>query len=164
MLNPDGVFNGNNRMDSLGQNLNRFYHLPDREKQPSCFAVKSLVESCRKQLYAFFDLHGHANKKSCFLYGNSIPLARLQAESLLYAKLLSMECDEIDFNMCNFTKKHMSSKGNLPTYSDKSDELTKEGCARVVIHKWSGSPYCYTLETGLFKNIKIDDKGIERYS
>jgi murein tripeptide amidase MpaA len=43
ILNPDGVFNGNNRMDALGQNLNRFYHLPDKEKQPSCFAVKSLV-------------------------------------------------------------------------------------------------------------------------
>ena len=43
MLNPDGVSNGHNRMDSLGQNLNRFYHLPDIEKQPSCFAVKSLV-------------------------------------------------------------------------------------------------------------------------
>jgi len=28
MLNPDGVFNGNNRMDALGQNLNRFYLLP----------------------------------------------------------------------------------------------------------------------------------------
>jgi murein tripeptide amidase MpaA len=30
ILNPDGVFNGNNRMDALGQNLNRFYHLPDK--------------------------------------------------------------------------------------------------------------------------------------
>ena len=43
MLNPDGVFLGNNRMDSLGQNLNRFYHLPDLEKQPSCYAIKALV-------------------------------------------------------------------------------------------------------------------------
>ena len=43
ILNPDGVANGNNRMDSLGQNLNRFYHLPDLEKQPSCYAVKSIV-------------------------------------------------------------------------------------------------------------------------
>jgi murein tripeptide amidase MpaA len=43
MLNPDGVYQGNNRMDCYGQNLNRFYHLPDVEKQPTCFAVKSLV-------------------------------------------------------------------------------------------------------------------------
>jgi len=43
MLNPDGVFNGNNRMDTQGQNLNRFYHLPDLIMQPSCFAVKALV-------------------------------------------------------------------------------------------------------------------------
>ena len=43
MLNPDGVFNGNNRMDALGQNLNRFYLIPYLEKQPSCYAVKSLL-------------------------------------------------------------------------------------------------------------------------
>jgi hypothetical protein len=66
-------------MDALGQNLNRFYHLPDLTQQPSCYAVKSIVEHWRKQIYAFFDLHGHANRKSCFLYGNSIPFTRLQA-------------------------------------------------------------------------------------
>ena len=43
MLNPDGVEMGNNRMDYYGQNLNRFYLLPDLELQPSCFAVKSMV-------------------------------------------------------------------------------------------------------------------------
>ena len=43
MLNPDGVFLGNNRMDNIGQNLNRFYHIPDLELQPSCYAIKALV-------------------------------------------------------------------------------------------------------------------------
>lgn len=43
MLNPDGVEMGNNRMDFYGQNLNRFYLLPDLEMQPACFAVKSIV-------------------------------------------------------------------------------------------------------------------------
>lgn len=79
MLNPDGVWLGNIRMDGLGQNLNRFYHLPDINLQPSCYAIKSLLELTRRQLFAFFDLHGHANKKSCFIYGNNIPNARLQA-------------------------------------------------------------------------------------
>jgi len=92
MLNPDGVFNGNNRMDSLGQNLNRFYHLPDLMEQPSCYAVKSMVESLKKDIFAFFDLHGHANKKSCFLFGNSISNVRRQTDSVLFAKYLSSVC------------------------------------------------------------------------
>ena len=46
---------------------------------------------------------------------------------------------------------------------DKGEDLSKEGCARVVVHKCTNTPYCYTLETGLFKNVKVDEKGIERY-
>jgi murein tripeptide amidase MpaA len=44
MLNPDGVFHGHYRMDTLGQNLNRFYLQPDSYKQPSTFALKKLGE------------------------------------------------------------------------------------------------------------------------
>ena len=46
---------------------------------------------------------------------------------------------------------------------DKNEEMSKEGCARVVVHRWTNSPYCYTLETGLFKNVRVDEKGITRY-
>ena len=77
-------------------------------------------------------------------------------ESVLFAKYLSTVCDYIEFKSCNFSKKQMSSK-------DKNEDFSKEGCARVVVHRWTNSPYCYTLETGLFKNVKVDDKGIERY-
>lgn len=143
-------------MDSLGQNLNRFYLMPDVTLQPSCFAVKSLLQHLRPQIYAFFDLHGHASKKSCFLFGNAINNTRLQIESVLFAKYLCSICEHVQFKCCNFSKKQMSSK-------DKIDDLTKQGCARVVVYKWTNTPYCYTLETGLFKNVRVDDKGIERY-
>ena len=46
---------------------------------------------------------------------------------------------------------------------DKNEDMSKEGCARVVVYKWTNSPYCYTLETGLFKNVKVDEKGIFRF-
>jgi hypothetical protein len=61
-------------------------------------------------MYAYFDLHGHSNKKSCFLFGNSINNKRLQIESILFVKYLSMICNYIEFKSCNFSKKQMSSK------------------------------------------------------
>lgn len=42
MLNPDGVYCGHYRMDTLNQNLNRFYLDPDFLTQPSTFALKKL--------------------------------------------------------------------------------------------------------------------------
>jgi murein tripeptide amidase MpaA len=51
MLNPDGVHNGNYRMDMLGQNLNRYYNntctlskqYSTPSHRPSIFALKSLM-------------------------------------------------------------------------------------------------------------------------
>lgn len=42
-LNPDGVFNGCYRSDTLGQNLNRVYLAPKIETQPSIYAVRKLI-------------------------------------------------------------------------------------------------------------------------
>ena len=40
MLNPDGVRRGFYRSDTLGDNLNRAWAEPSREKQPTIFAAK----------------------------------------------------------------------------------------------------------------------------
>lgn len=74
MLNPDGVYQGNYRMDMLGQNLNRFYIDPEPFKQPSSYALKKLGEyfKLENRLCFFMDLHAHPQKKGNFIYGNNI--------------------------------------------------------------------------------------------
>ena len=40
MINPDGVARGHQRADTLGQNLNRCYAAPSRERAPVVFALR----------------------------------------------------------------------------------------------------------------------------
>lgn len=40
MLNPDGVFRGYYRLDTNGQNLNRYYIDPSPKTEPTIYAVK----------------------------------------------------------------------------------------------------------------------------
>lgn len=42
-LNPDGVYRGYFRLDTLGQNLNRYYIAPTSDKQPTIWAVKKAI-------------------------------------------------------------------------------------------------------------------------
>lgn len=42
-LNPDGVYNGLYRSDTLGHNLNRVYLNPRLDTQPSIYAVRKLI-------------------------------------------------------------------------------------------------------------------------
>lgn len=128
MLNPDGVYNGNYRLDSEGQNLNRFYKQATFEKQPSIYAVRKLVEFYQKQKRFFFylDLHAHAGKKGHFVYGNAFKDIESQIETQLFAKLVELNCKHFEYNFCNFSIEQMYAK-------NKNDESTKEGSGRVQI-------------------------------
>lgn len=84
------------------------------------------------------DLHAHPQKKGNFIYGNSMDNTNLQAETQLFAKLLSLNCLEFDYGNSTFSKYHMNAK-------DKNEDMTKEGAGRVVFHTHLKTTYAYTL-------------------
>lgn len=78
----------------------------------------------------YVDLHGHASKRGCFIYGNHFQLESDQSLNMLYPKLISLNSAHFDFSACLFSEKNM--------YALDKNGLTKEGSGRVALHKASG--------------------------
>ncbi|XP_075770682.1 cytosolic carboxypeptidase-like protein 5 isoform X3 [Pelodiscus sinensis] len=87
----------------------------------------------------YVDLHGHASKRGCFMYGNSFSDESAQVENMLFPKLISLNSAHFDFAGCNFSEKNMYAR-------DRRDGQSKEGSGRVAIYKASGIIHSYTLE------------------
>ncbi|XP_061175030.1 cytosolic carboxypeptidase-like protein 5 isoform X2 [Saccostrea echinata] len=87
----------------------------------------------------YVDLHGHASKRGCFIYGNYFEDEDTQVDNMLFPKLISMNTAHFDFTGCNFSERNMYAK-------DKRDGMSKEGSGRVAIHKALGIIHSYTLE------------------
>uniref|UniRef100_A0A8C4WWY6 Cytosolic carboxypeptidase-like protein 5 n=1 Tax=Eptatretus burgeri TaxID=7764 RepID=A0A8C4WWY6_EPTBU len=87
----------------------------------------------------YVDLHGHASKRGCFMYGNCLPNDADQVESMLFPKLISMNTAHFDFPACNFSERNMYAR-------DKRDGQSKEGSGRVAIYKATSITHSYTME------------------
>lgn len=141
MLNPDGVYRGHFRMDEFGKNLNRYYLEPSKVFQPAIFATKELMNMYVRTstISLYLDLHAHASKRGCFIYGNVMDSIDDQVQNQLYCKLIAMNTPHFDYEGCLFSRDHMSR-------IDPGDELTAEGSARVSMYLQHGIIHSYTLE------------------
>ena len=88
MINPDGVYRGHYRSDTLGFNLNRVYLAPSAQQHPTVFAITRLVAELHAcgSLQFYIDCHAHSNKRGCFLFGNAMPDAEAMGQNVTYAK------------------------------------------------------------------------------
>lgn len=82
LLNPDGVERGYWRNDTQGLNLNRVYTEPDGVRHPTIYAAKAAImhEYRKQRLHIYVDLHGHATKRGCFVFGNTISNKKTQVQ------------------------------------------------------------------------------------
>ncbi|XP_061481919.1 cytosolic carboxypeptidase-like protein 5 isoform X2 [Rhineura floridana] len=113
-------------------------HYKNEAESPSPPAPEAIPPQ-QSGLAYYVDLHGHASKRGCFMYGNNLSDESQQVENMLFPKLISLNSAHFDFTGCNFSEKNMYAK-------DKRDGQSKEGSGRVAIYKASGIIHSYTLE------------------
>jgi murein tripeptide amidase MpaA len=75
MLNPDGVFLGNNRVNCIGHDLNRYWNNISFYTHPELSATLDMLKefdtSEYYQLDFVIDIHAHSSLMGCFIYGNA---------------------------------------------------------------------------------------------
>jgi cytosolic carboxypeptidase protein 5 len=137
ILNPDGVYRGNFRVDQNGVNLNRCYCEPSLSHHPSIYAAKAYFLYLSNVKF-YFDLHAHNSKRCCFLFGNHLAGVEIP-ENQVFAKLIEINTPYFESSECDFSEKSMVSK-------DPKDHHTKEGSGRVALYNSSGLHHTYTIE------------------
>ena len=144
MLNPDGVYRGHFRLDQFGQNLNRYYSNPCIDEQTPIYAVKQCLDymSETRQLTMYLDLHAHASKRGCFIYGNVMDNKEDQVQNMLYCRLIALNTPNFDYEGCLFSREHMQRIDP----GDRNAGLTAEGSGRVANYLHHGIIHSYTLE------------------
>ncbi|NXQ88320.1 CBPC5 protein, partial [Nyctibius grandis] len=114
-------------------------HCEEDAKRPPPAPLPEAIPPRDSGLAYYVDLHGHASKRGCFMYGNSFSDENDQVENMLFPKLISLNSPHFDFTGCNFSEKNMYAR-------DKRDGQSKEGSGRVAVYKALGIIHSYTLE------------------
>lgn len=150
VLNPDGVYRGYYRLDTRAQNLNRYYLEPTPHGQPTILAAKAAILHALEHLdlEVYVDIHAHATKRGCFMFGNSLQ-GQPQLTNMLLPRCVSLNSLNFDFDECCFADKMMD-------IVDKKDGLSREGSGRVAMMKATGLANCYTLECNYASGNRIN--------
>jgi len=123
MLNPDGVFLGNQRCNVVGQDLNRAWAETNKFLHSEIIEVKKQLmyydNHSKYDLDMVLDIHAHTALTGLFIYGNSYDDVYRYERHIVFPKILSQNCE--DFNCSNTIynadqKKSGSVRRHMTTY------------------------------------------------
>ncbi|CAF0742118.1 unnamed protein product [Adineta steineri] len=138
MLNPDGVFLGNQRCSLLGFDLNRVWNDPSHWAHPEIYGIKThimkLNEDADIELDFFIDIHAHSTMMNGFMYGNVYEDANRFEKHNFFPRLLSRNAEDFSINNTAFNRDAMKAG---------TGRRTLGGCLQESTH-------CYTLEVSFF--------------
>jgi cytosolic carboxypeptidase protein 2/3 len=134
MLNPDGVFYGNNRCNLSSVDLNRQWSHPSPMSHPTIYHTKTMISNLRKtrSVVMYLDIHAHSRKNNIFMYGVEEKNRPVPSKRLVPMLMSS----------CLFTSNYFS-------YKDSHFKVTpgRESTARVVVAKELHISNSFTIES-----------------
>ncbi|XP_037946939.1 cytosolic carboxypeptidase 6-like isoform X2 [Teleopsis dalmanni] len=152
MVNPDGVFLGNNRCNLIGQDLNRVWHIATEYSHPTVFAIRNMLKeldnSDSYQIDFVFDIHAHTSMHGSFIYGNTYEDVYRYERHLVFPRLFAA-------NAADYVQSNMMFN---------ADER-KIGCVRrFCCERLSDTINSYTLEISVGGHYLRDGKTIALYT
>lgn len=141
MLNPDGVYNGNYRTNSIGVDLNRRWINPSKILHPTLWHCKEMLRSLVSRadvtggVALYLDMHGHSRKRNVFMYGCNYNDKENQFRNNNLIKIIP--------NLMAQRNPKMFSSSDCKFANEKD----KESTGRIVVFKELGILTSYTLES-----------------
>ncbi|XP_046961296.1 cytosolic carboxypeptidase 6-like [Vanessa cardui] len=155
MLNPDGVFLGNQRSDLLGSDLNRSWNKATSYAHPALIAVNDLLKKITAekalQLDFIIDIHSDISHEGVFVRGNSYDdVYRFERHAVL-PKFLGMRVEAWKPESCLYNADPLalgSARRSLPTGTiDAYTLLASLGGRRLTPR----GPFLHYTEDAYFK-------------
>ncbi|XP_035893108.1 cytosolic carboxypeptidase 6-like [Anopheles stephensi] len=137
MLNPDGVFLGNNRCNVIGHDLNRSWNRLSQYTHPTLSAVMKMLKeydnsSCY-QVDFVIDIHAHSSLTGTFIYGSTYDNVYRYERHLVFPKLFATKCED-------FCQEHMMFN---------ADDRKSGTARRYFVEALSDNVNTYTLEVSM---------------
>ncbi|EDW67584.1 cytosolic carboxypeptidase 6 isoform X2 [Drosophila virilis] len=152
MVNPDGVFLGNNRCNLMGQDMNRNWHVASEYTQPELHAIRNMLKeldnSDTYQIDFVIDLHANSSMQGCFIYGNTYEDVYRYERHLVFPRLFAS-------NAKDYIAEHTMFN---------ADERKAGSVRRYCCERLSDTVNAYTLEVSMAGHYLRDGKTIALYN
>ncbi|KAM8706313.1 hypothetical protein ACLKA7_010570 [Drosophila subpalustris] len=152
MVNPDGVFLGNNRCNLMGQDMNRNWHVASEFTQPELHAIRNVLKeldnSDTYQIDFVIDLHANSSMHGCFIYGNTYEDVYRYERHLVFPRLFAS-------NAQDYVAEHTMFNAD----DRKAGSVRRYCCERL-----SDTVNAYTLEVSMAGHYLRDGKTVALYN